>query len=158
MREARAPAGGDLPVLALDVVDDGRGRPGKQRRHHQTDAFARARGRKGQDVFRAFVAQVLAIVLAEEHPGRLCEAGSTNVLRVRPACRAVGRNQPRLARAPDRHTDGDHHRQQAAAARDGAAGIEHAGRVGIEEEPPLEQFPRVVDRRAKKIEPGRAKA
>lgn len=102
--------------------------------------------------------QVLAVVLAEEHAGRLREASLANVIRVRPACRAVGRNQPRLARAPDRHTDGDHHRQQATAARDGAAGIEHARRVGIEEEPPLEQFPRVVDRCAEKIEPGRAKA
>src|SRR3546814_13291631 len=36
--------------------------------------------------------------------------------------------------------------------------IEHARRVSIENEPPLKQLPRVVDRRAKKIEPGRAKA
>jgi hypothetical protein len=112
MREARAPACGDLPVLALDVVDDGGRGPGKQRRHHQADAFARARGREGQDVFRAFMPQVLAIVLAEEHAGRLREAGLANVLRVRPARRAVGRDQARLPRAPDRHADGDHHGHQ----------------------------------------------
>ncbi|CRX12436.1 hypothetical protein PAERUG_P64_East_of_England_6_01_14_03954 [Pseudomonas aeruginosa] len=156
--ESAAPAGGDLPVLTLDVVDDGRGRPGQQRRHYQTDTFARARGREGQDVFRAFMPQVLAIVLAEEYAGRLRQARLANVLRIRPACRTVGGNEVRLARAPDRHADGDHHRQQAAAARDGAAGIEHARRVGVEEEPPLKQLPRVVDRRAEKIEPGRAKA
>src|SRR3546814_9755255 len=88
MREARAPAGGALPVFALDVVDDGRRGPGQQRRHHQTDTFARARGREGQDVFRAFVAQVLAAVLAEENAGRLRQARLVNVIRVRPAGRA----------------------------------------------------------------------
>src|SRR3546814_15295322 len=30
-------------------------------------------------------------------------------------------------------------------------------RIGVEKEPPLEQLPRVVDRRAKEIEPRRAK-
>ncbi|MCY1364078.1 hypothetical protein D9M69_508680 [compost metagenome] len=92
MREARAPAGGDLPVLAFDVVDDGGRRPGQQRRHHQAHTFARARGREGQDVLRAFVTQVLAIVLAEEHAGRLRQARLANVIRVRPARRAVGGN------------------------------------------------------------------
>lgn len=109
-------------------------------------------------MFRAFVAKVLAVVLAQEHAGRQREARFANVIRVRPTGRAVGRDQARLPRAPDRHADGDHHRQQAAAARDGAAGVEHARRVGVEEEPPLEQAPWVVDRRAEKIEPGRAKA
>ena len=56
VREARAPASGDLPVLALDVVDDGGCRPGQQRRHHQAHAFTRSRRREGQDVFRPFVA------------------------------------------------------------------------------------------------------
>jgi hypothetical protein len=81
MREARAPACGDLPVLALDVVDDGGRGPAQQRGHHQAHALARARGREGQDVFRAFMAQVLAFVLAEEHAGRLCQAGLANVVR-----------------------------------------------------------------------------
>jgi hypothetical protein len=60
-------------------------------------------------VFRAFMPQVLAVVLAEEHAGRLREARLANVLRVRPAGRAVGRDQARLPRAPDRHADGDQH-------------------------------------------------
>ena len=158
MREARAPAGGDLPVLALDVMDDGRCRPAQQGRHDQADAFAAAGWRKGQDVFRALVAQVLVIVLAEEHAGRLCEAGLANVLRVRPARRAVGRDQARLTRAPYRHGNGDDHRDHAAGAGNGTAGVEDLRRIGTEEEPPLKQLPRVVDRPAKKIEPGRAKA
>ncbi|MNL05147.1 hypothetical protein D3C87_1257300 [compost metagenome] len=40
VREARAPAGREAPVLALDVVDHGRARPGQQRGHHETHAFA----------------------------------------------------------------------------------------------------------------------
>lgn len=46
----------------------------KQRGNDQAHALAGARGREGQDVFRAFMAQVLAIVLAEEHAGRLRQA------------------------------------------------------------------------------------
>src|SRR3546814_10394195 len=73
-REARAPPCGDLPVLSLDVVDDcGRG-PAQERRNDKTHAFARARGREGQDMLWPFVAQVLAIMLAEEYAGRLREA------------------------------------------------------------------------------------
>src|SRR3546814_6697647 len=66
MREARAPPCGDLPVLALDVVDDGGRGPAQERRNDKTHAFARARGREGQDMLWPFVAQVLAIMLAEE--------------------------------------------------------------------------------------------
>ncbi|MNF83460.1 hypothetical protein D3C84_657850 [compost metagenome] len=59
--KARAPAGGQAPVLALDVVDDRRGWPGEQGGYHQADPLARARRRKGQHVLGAFVAQVLLI-------------------------------------------------------------------------------------------------
>ena len=38
--ESRAPAGGELPVLALDVVDDGRARPAQKGRHDEPHAFA----------------------------------------------------------------------------------------------------------------------
>ncbi|MPN00696.1 hypothetical protein SDC9_147892 [bioreactor metagenome] len=97
-------------------------------------------------------------MLTEEHAGRLREASLANVIRVRPACRAVGRDQARLARAPNRHADGNQHGHQAIAARDGAADVKDARRVGIEEEPPLEQPPGVIDRRTEEVEPGRAKA
>ncbi len=156
--KSTAPASGDLPVLALDVVDDGGCRPGQQRRHHQAHTLARARGRKGQDVFRPFVPQVVAVMLAEKDAGGLRQPGLANVGDIGPAGRAIGRHFARLARAPHRHGDGDHHGQQAAARRDHAAGVEHLRRVGVEEEPPLEQLPRVIDRRAVEVEPGRAQA
>src|SRR3546814_15428978 len=93
MREARAPAGGDLPVFALDVVDDGRRGPGQQSRHHQTDTFARARGREGQDVFRAFVAQVLGAGLAEENAGRVRQGRREKGIRGSQAGRAGRRGK-----------------------------------------------------------------
>src|SRR3546814_15964731 len=104
-----------------------------------------------------FVEQVLAIMLAEEYAGRLREARFANVLRVGPAGRAVGRDQARLPRAPDRHANRHQHGDKTAAARDGAAGVEHARRVGVEEEPPLEQPPRVIDRRAEETKQGQPK-
>ncbi len=158
MREARAPASGDLPVLAFYVVDDGGCGPRKQRGNDQADAFARARRREGQDVFRAFMAQVVVAVLAEEYTGRLRQPGLANVIRFGPACRTVGGDEARLPRTPHRHGDGNHHGHQAAAARDGPAYVENMRRIGVEEEPPLEQSPGVVDRRSEEIKPRRAKA
>ena len=154
--ETAAPAGGDLPVLPLDVVDDRRGRPAQQGGNHQADALARACGREGQNMLWPFMAQVLAIVLAEEHADRLREARLANVLRIRPTGRTVGRDQACLSRAPDRHGNG--HGDHAAATGDGSARVEDFRGIGAVREPPLKQLPRVVDRRAKKIEPGRAKA
>ena len=50
-----------------------------------------------------------------------------------------------------------HQCQQAAASGDAAANVEDFRRIGIEDEPPLEQTPGVIDRRAQQLEPGRAK-
>ncbi len=57
------------PVLALDVVDDRGRRPGEQRRHDEPHAFAGARRRKGHDVFRPVVAQVIAAMASEKDAG-----------------------------------------------------------------------------------------
>src|SRR3546814_13157398 len=45
VREARAPAGGELPVLALDVMDDRRSGPAQQGRNDQPNALAAEIGR-----------------------------------------------------------------------------------------------------------------
>ena len=58
--EARAPAGGQRPVLALDVVDDRRARPGQQRRHDEADALAGPRRRETQHMLRAVVAKIVS--------------------------------------------------------------------------------------------------
>ena len=62
----RAKASGQRPVLALDVVDNGRTRPGQQRRDDETDTLAATGGSERHDVFRAIVAEVLRAQLAQE--------------------------------------------------------------------------------------------
>ena len=74
------------------------------------------------------------------------QPGTVDFRRFRPTRRAVGGHQPRLPRPPDRHTDSNHHRRQATGPGDGTAGDKHAGRIGVEEEPPVEQAPWVVNR------------
>ena len=77
--EAAAPAGGELPVLALDVVDDGGPGPAQQRRHHQAHALAGARRRHGEDVLGAVVAQVGVVEQAEHDAARRQQAGAAHV-------------------------------------------------------------------------------
>ena len=158
MRGARAPASGQGPVLALDVVDHGRARPRKQRRHHQADTLAGSPGREGHHMLGAFVAQVVAIFTAQENAGRAGQPGAADFNGQRPACRAVGRDQLGLPGAPHRHGDGQRGAGEAAARCDGAAAQEDVGRIGIEEVPPLEQPPRVIDGRAIQVEPRRTEA
>ena len=69
VRELRPPAGCQLPVLALDVVNDGRAGPGQQGRDDEADALARARRRKGHDVLGTVVAQIVAVEPTEEDAG-----------------------------------------------------------------------------------------
>ena len=83
--EAAAPAGGELPVLALDVVDDGGAGPGQQRRHHQADALAGARRRHGEDVLGAVVAQIGVIEQSEHDAARRQQAGVAHVARSPPS-------------------------------------------------------------------------
>ena len=74
---------------------------GQQRRHHRAHTLARARGRKGQDVFRPFVPQVVAVMLAEKDAGGLRQPGLANVGDIGPAGRAIGRHFARGASATD---------------------------------------------------------
>src|SRR3569833_2424532 len=68
VREARAPAGGQVPVFALDVVDDGRAGPGEQGGDDQAYTLAGAGGREGHRLLVAFMAKVVAVLAAEENP------------------------------------------------------------------------------------------
>ncbi len=154
----RTPACGERPVLAFDVVNDDGCGPTQQGGNDQAHTLARARWCEGQDVFRAFMAEVLAAMQPEENPVGLDQPSFAYVFRIGPACRTVGGDKARLPRAPHRHGDGDHHGHQTTSTRDGPADIEDVRRVGIKEEPPLEQPPRVIDRGSKEVEPWRAKA
>src|ERR1700689_806603 len=58
VREPRAPARRELPILALDVVDDD-GVPAGQERWDHDPAFAAAGRTEYDDVLRAIMAQIL---------------------------------------------------------------------------------------------------
>src|SRR3546814_14628518 len=77
VREALSPAGRELPVLALDVVDDGGTGPGQQRRDHEATALARARRREAHDALRAITAQVVALHPSEAPDARTEPRGPT---------------------------------------------------------------------------------
>jgi hypothetical protein len=64
VRGPGAPAGGQLPVLTLDVVDDGRPGPGQERGEDEAHALAGPGRRHRQDMLGAVVAQVAAAVEA----------------------------------------------------------------------------------------------
>ncbi|MCY1505840.1 hypothetical protein D9M68_400650 [compost metagenome] len=109
-------------------------------------------------MLRPFVAQVLVVMQPEEDTCRPVQTRLVDVGGLGPARRAIGRDQARLARTPDRHGDGDAHGDHAAGGRNGATDVENLRSIGAEEEPPVEQPPGVIDRRAEAVEPGRAQA
>jgi hypothetical protein len=83
-------AGSQLPVLALDVVDDRRAGPRKQRRHDEADTLARAGRRERHDMLGAIVAEIPTTDTAERDAISSQQAGCGDVLARRPACRAIG--------------------------------------------------------------------
>ena len=103
-----APAGGQLPVLALDVVDDGR--PGQVSSVGTTrpTPLPRSGRREAQHVLRTVMAQIVATDSgrARRRPDRAARP-ARSPRRRRPARRAVGRDVLGLARPPHRHADGD---------------------------------------------------
>ena len=78
-------ASGELPVLAFDIMDDRRSRPCQQRRHDQADALAGARWRETQNMLRAVVTKIVAVVAAEHHAIRAEQTGRLHFLRLGPA-------------------------------------------------------------------------
>ncbi len=105
MREARAPASGELPVFALDVMHHARARPGQQRGYDQPHALARTGRGDCHDVFGAIMAQIgggLARHLAENTPaGRSRPARSMSSARAQRADPKVVTRRAWRARATD---------------------------------------------------------
>ncbi|MCY1168247.1 hypothetical protein D9M73_82350 [compost metagenome] len=100
MRKARAPARGELPILALDVMDDRRAGPAQQGWYDQTDALARAGRRERHHMLGAVMAQVAAMVPTEKGAGIAKQPGAFHLADLGPARRTVGRDVALLARAP----------------------------------------------------------
>ena len=155
MGELTAPAGCELPVLAFDVVDDGRMRPGQKRRNDKTDAFARARRREAHDMLRPVMPKISVLQPTEEHAGRIEEAGFFDFAPGRPARGAVGRHETVLPCAPERSDDGDDDPEHATRRRNDAGAVEEARRIRLEGVPPLKQPPGQIDGIGTEFEPSR---
>ena len=98
---ASAEACRNLPVLALDVVNDRRSRPGQQRWNDQTDTFTRPCGREAKDMFRAVMTQIRSAKPAEDYAGITEHAHFTDFTFIGPAGRAEGFRLAAFARPPD---------------------------------------------------------
>ncbi len=156
VREACAPAGGQLPVLALDVVDDRRAGPAEQRRHDQAHPLARTGRCERHDMLGAVVAKIVTVEPAEDDAAITEQSGRRDVLAGRPASRAIGGEVAGLPRPPDRSKDRGAAPQEAAGRSDRACLVEDDRRIGVEREPPWKDRPRMVDRTIECDEPGRA--
>ena len=152
---AGAEAGGEGPVLALDVVDDGGARPGQQRGHDEADALAGTRGREAQNVLGAVMAEIRPIQLTKHDAVWPEQAGRLHFGRRRPPGGTIGLDVLRFARWPDGHTDGDRDRDESARCRDARALDEHRRGVGVLGIPPPEKGRGKIDRHAgRQLEPG----
>ena len=60
-------------------MDNGRTRPGQERRDDQSDALSRSCRRKAEDVLRSVVAKIVVTETAEDDTVRMEEHGSTNL-------------------------------------------------------------------------------
>ena len=151
--EPGAPAGGQRPVLALDVVDDRGAGPGQQRRDDEADAFAGAGRREAQDMLGAVMAKIVVAPSAEQHAVVAEQAGFANFARLGPARRAVGRDALDLSRPPDRHGDRNDDGGDPAGGGDIGALDEDLARIGVVGEPPPEEGRRLIERPAEDLEP-----
>jgi hypothetical protein len=160
VREARAPPCRQMPVLALDVVDDSGGWPSEKSWDHEPDAFARTRGSEGHDVLGTGVAQIVRLglrKLAEEDSLAAQQASTRGLPGFRPARGSVGDDALGRASTPSRHGHGAKRGQGTPGSCDASSVQEDGRRICIEGEPPRKQAPREVDRLLAQKEPGSTK-
>src|SRR6516162_2457429 len=100
--EPGAPSGGELPVLALDVMDDRRTGPGQERRDDQSYPLPGAGRGEAEHVLRRVMTQIFAREAAEHDTIWTEETRETNLSPRRPSGRTVGRDRFGLPGAPNR--------------------------------------------------------
>ena len=86
----RAKARRQIPVLALDIVDDAAARPGEQRGDYETNALAGTGRRKAENMLGAIVPQIPVLVRADHHAVLLQEASLLDFLVGCPPRRPIG--------------------------------------------------------------------
>ena len=149
-----AEARGQRPVLALDVMNDGRARPGQKRGDNKADAFARSGGRETENMLRSVVAQIVALHPSQHDAIRPEEACVSDLHRRSPPRRSIGFDILGFAGAPDGHADGDRDGNKTAGRCDVGAFDEDWRRVGVIGVPPQEEGGGQIDgHAARQLEP-----
>ena len=146
-------AGGERPVLALDVVDDRRPRPRQERRHHQANALAGTGRREAQHMLRTVMAEILALMPAEYDSVGAEQSCRLHLFRSCPAGRAIGLDVLGFTRPPYRHADRDGDGDEATRRGDVGALDEDRRRIGVVEIPPPEEGRGIIDRPSGQFEP-----
>ncbi len=156
MRETRAPRRGQLPILALDVVNHSRAGPAEQGRNDEPHPLPAPRWRERHDMLGSGVTQIAARQAPEKHPGIAAKARGVDFALLRPARRSVGRDLALLACAPERTADRRAAADEAARRRERAGLVEDLRRVSLKMIPPRKEIPRPIDRQRAEPEPWRA--
>ena len=151
--EPGAPAGGQGPVLALDVGDDCGAGPRQKRGDDETDAFAGTGRRKAENMLGAIMAQIMIAPSAEQHAIVAEQAGLTNFTRLGPARGAIGGDTLHLSRPPDRHGDRHNNGSESAGGGDIGALDEDVTRIGVVGEPPPKEARWSINRFTEYLEP-----
>jgi len=79
MQETGTPASGQFPILALDIVDDGRAGPSQQSRHDKADTLAASSQRERHDMLGTVMTQIASAKAAEEKTSVIEQRGARHL-------------------------------------------------------------------------------
>ena len=132
VRELGPPAGGQLPILALDVVDHGGADPSQQGWHDEANALARPRRRDRQHMLGAVVAQIPLVVEAQHDAFVGKQVGIAHITEIRPAGRAIGCGLLVEAGPPGGSPDGDGAAGDSPEGGNGTGACKHVRSLSVE--------------------------
>src|SRR5690349_3651837 len=153
MGKAAAPAGGQCPIFALDVVNDRGLGPAQERRKHQADTLAGSGWCDEEDMLGPVVAQVAVLKQAEDDASPGEETRSLYIGGIRPASRAIGRRLF-MAGSPGGSPDGDSGGGNAAEGGERTGAGKDVWGLSSKGDPPRKELPGWVYSQAQSLEPG----
>ncbi|SFA59677.1 hypothetical protein SAMN04487972_1252 [Paracoccus halophilus] len=145
---------GQIPVLALDVMDNATSRPGQQRRHDEAHALAGSGWRKAQHMLGAVMTKIILAVPPQHDAIGAEQSGRMDFLILGPSRRTVGGNIAGFPCPDDRHEEGGSYGKNRPGRGDERAFGKDAGRIGVIGKPPPEEGRWIIERPSRNIEPG----
>lgn len=145
---------GQIPVLALDVMDNTASRPGQQRRHNEAHAFAGSGWRKAQHMLRAVMTKIILAVPPQNDAIGAEQSGGMDFLILGPLRRTVGGDIAGFPCPDDRHEEGGGYGKNCPGRGDERAFGKDARRIGVIGKPPPEEGRWIIERPSGNFEPG----